>query len=104
MEGERSSIIDIMGNTSEAPLPEASTTSSSSDASSRGAASDVAKAEAEDTVDPHELAQSYDIRASSVTIGRIRQLESLRYFAERFRARVGGRDCPEAKRRLGRCL
>jgi hypothetical protein len=37
MEGERSPIIDIMGDMSKAPLPEASTASSSSDTSSRGA-------------------------------------------------------------------
>jgi hypothetical protein len=57
-------------------------TSSSSDASSRGVTRDVAEAGAEDAMDPRELAQSYDFEMSSVTVGRIRQLESLRYFAK----------------------
>jgi hypothetical protein len=33
-------------------------------------------------VDPHELVWSYEFRASLVTVGRIRQIESLGYFAE----------------------
>jgi hypothetical protein len=61
MEGEGSPVIDIVGDTSKALLPEASMTSSSSDASSGGATSDVAKAGAEDAMDSHELAQSYDL-------------------------------------------
>jgi hypothetical protein len=42
-------------------------------------ASDDVEAEAKDTivVDPREYARSYDFGASSVTVGRIRQLESL---------------------------
>jgi hypothetical protein len=46
MEGEGSPVIDIVGDASKGPLPEASTTSSSSDASSLGATSDVAEAKA----------------------------------------------------------
>jgi hypothetical protein len=80
MEGERSLIIAIMGDMSKAPLLEASPASSSSDASSGGATSDVA--EAEDAMDPRELVRSYDFGASLVTVGRIQQLESLGYFAE----------------------
>jgi hypothetical protein len=47
-------------------------------------ASDDVEAEAKDTivVDPREYARSYDFGASSVTVGRIRQLESLWYFTE----------------------
>jgi hypothetical protein len=51
-------------------------------ASSLEAASDVAEAKVEASVDPRELARSYDFRASSVMVSRIRQLESLRYFDE----------------------
>jgi hypothetical protein len=76
MEGEGSPVIDIMGDTSKALLPAASSASTSSDSSSREDASDVAKAIAEDVVDPHKLAWSYDFRISSVTVGCIRQLES----------------------------
>jgi hypothetical protein len=47
MEGEGSPVIDIVGDASKDPLPEASIASSLSDASSLGAASDVAEAEAE---------------------------------------------------------
>jgi hypothetical protein len=84
MKEERSLTLDIVGDVSKVPLPEVSTASSSSGASSGGAASDEAKAEAENTivVDPRESARSYDFGASSVTMGHIRQLESLRYFAE----------------------
>jgi hypothetical protein len=80
MEEERSLILDIVGDVSKVPLSEVSTDSSSSDASSGGgAASDEAKAKVEDTVvvDPREFARSYDFGASFVTVGRIRQLESL---------------------------
>jgi hypothetical protein len=82
MEGEGSPIIDIVGNAPKGPLLEASTASSSSDASSSGAASDVTETKAEASVDPHELTRSYEFRASSVTVGRIRLMESLSYFAE----------------------
>jgi hypothetical protein len=82
MEGEGSPVIDIVGDTSKALLLEASMTSSLSNASSGGATSDVVKAEAEDAMDSHELAQSYDFRTSLVSVWRIRQLESLRYFVE----------------------
>jgi hypothetical protein len=56
MEGEGSPVIDIVCDTSKALLPEASTTSSSSDSTSGGAARDVAEAGAGDTIDPRELA------------------------------------------------
>jgi hypothetical protein len=82
IEEEHSPIIDIVGDMPNAPLPEALMASSSSDASSGGAASDVAEIEAEDVVDPREHEQCYDFGASSVIVGRIQQLESLRYFAE----------------------
>jgi hypothetical protein len=68
MEEERLPMIDIMGDVMKASLPEALTGSSSSDASSVEAASDVVEAD----VDSHELTQSYDFGASSFTINRIR--------------------------------
>jgi hypothetical protein len=71
MEGEHSPILDIVGDASKVPLPEPSMASSSSNASLGGMASDVPKAEAEDTVDPHEFTWSYDFGDSSVTMGRI---------------------------------
>jgi hypothetical protein len=79
MEEERSLMIDIVGDVMKAPLPKASTSRSSSDASSGGAASDAVEADVEDIIDPRELARSYDFGASSVTVSRIRQLESLGY-------------------------
>jgi hypothetical protein len=82
MEDERSPIIDIMGDTSKAPLSEALMASSSSNASSRGAASDTAEVEAKDVMDLREHAQSYDFGVSSVIVGHIRQLETLRYFVD----------------------
>jgi hypothetical protein len=79
MEDKRSLILDIVGDVSKVPLPEVSKASSLSYASSAGAASDEAKAEAEDNivVDPRETVQCYDFRASFITVGRIQQLESL---------------------------
>jgi hypothetical protein len=82
MEGEGSPAIDIMGDALKGPSSEASTTSSSSDTSSSGVASDVAKTGAEASVESHKLTQSYEFGTSSVTVGRIRQMESLGYFAE----------------------
>jgi hypothetical protein len=64
-------MIDIVGVVTKAPLPEASSVSSLSDASSRGAASDAAEANIEDVVDPCKLAWSYDFGASSLTTSRI---------------------------------
>jgi hypothetical protein len=69
-------MIDIVGDVTKAPLCEASTGSSLSNAPSGGAASDAVEADIEDAVDTHELVRSYDFRASSVTVSRIRQLES----------------------------
>jgi hypothetical protein len=79
MEEECSPIFDIVGDASKVPLLEDSMASSSSGASIGGAASDEAEAEAEDTVvvDPRESLRSYDFGASSITVGRIQQLESL---------------------------
>jgi hypothetical protein len=82
MEGEGSHVIDIVGNAPRGPLPEALTASSSFDASSSRAASDVAETEDELSVDPRKLARSYEFGASSVTVGRIHQMESLGYFTE----------------------
>jgi hypothetical protein len=95
MEGEGSPVIDIVGDALKVLLPEASMASSSSDSSLGGLASDVAEAAAEDTVDLHKLVQSYDFRMSSVTVGRIRQLESLRYFAKGSAHEPGEETVPE---------
>jgi hypothetical protein len=56
MEEERSPMVDIMGDVMKAPLLEALTGTSLSNASSGGAASDAAEADIEDVVDPRELA------------------------------------------------
>jgi hypothetical protein len=82
MEVEGSPVIDIVGDAPKGPLPEASTASSFIRRLIIKAASDVAETEAEAYVDPHELARSYEFGFSSVTVGRIRQMESLGYFAE----------------------
>jgi hypothetical protein len=89
MEREGSPVIASMGDASKGPLPEALMAGSSSDASSVGVASDVAKPEAEVFVDPRELTQSYHFRASSVTVSHIQQLESLGYFAEGLACELG---------------
>jgi hypothetical protein len=67
-----------------APLSKASKTASSYDDSLEVAASDDAETQGEDALvmDPRKAAQSYDFGASSVTVGRIRQLETLGYFVE----------------------
>jgi hypothetical protein len=95
MEGEGSPVIDIVGDASKCPLPEDSITSSSTDASLVGASSVVAEAEAEVSADPLELAWSYEFRASLVTVGCIRQMESLGYFAEGSACEPGEEIVPE---------
>jgi hypothetical protein len=93
MEGEGFPILDVVGDESKVslsevsmkvPLSKVSTTGSSSDDSSEAVTSDDAETQVEDTLvlDPHEAVRSYDFGASSVTVGRIHQLESLGYFAE----------------------
>jgi hypothetical protein len=93
MEGEGSPILDVIGDVSKvpvlevsrkAPLSEASTTGSSSDDSLEMVTSYDIEAQAEDTLvmDPREAARSYDFGASSVTVGHIRQLNTLAYFAK----------------------
>jgi hypothetical protein len=59
MEGEGLPIIDIVGDAPKGPLLEASMASSSSDASSSGAASEVAEIKVEASVDPNKLAWSF---------------------------------------------
>jgi hypothetical protein len=86
-------VIDIVGDASKGHLPEASTASSSSDASSLGAASDIAEAKTEVFVDLCELARSYGFGALSVMVSHILQLESLRYFAKHSMYEPGERLC-----------
>jgi hypothetical protein len=95
MEGEGSPVINIVDDMSKALLPEALTSSSSSDSSLGEASSDVSEAGAGDTIDPRELAWSYDFEMSSVTVGRIRQLESLGYFVEGSAREPGEETIPE---------
>jgi hypothetical protein len=95
MEGEGSPVIDIMGDASKEPLLEASMASSSSGASSLGATSDVAKAEADVSMDPRKVMRSYDFRGSSVTVSHMWQLESLGYFAEGSARELGEVVVPE---------
>jgi acetylornithine deacetylase/succinyl-diaminopimelate desuccinylase-like protein len=84
MEEERSLILDIVGDEPEAPRLEVSAIGSSSEDSSGGGSGDDAVAKVEDigAVYPGKSARSYDFRASTVTMGCIRQLESLGYFTE----------------------
>jgi hypothetical protein len=74
MEEECSLILDIMGDKSEVPRPEVSTTSSLSEASSGGGSSDTTDAEAEGigAMDPRKSARSYDFGTSIITVSRIR--------------------------------
>jgi hypothetical protein len=72
MEGEGLPIIDIVGDAPKGPLPEASIASSLSDATSFGAASDVAEAKADVSMDPRKLTRSNNFKVSSVTVSRIR--------------------------------
>jgi hypothetical protein len=89
MSEECSPLLDVVGDVSEvarldAARLELSASSSSSEDSSGGGSSEDAEAEIEKVVvvDPHESARSYDFGLSTITVGRIRQLEALRYFAE----------------------
>jgi hypothetical protein len=84
MEGEGYPVHDVVGEVLKVPLPDVSMASSSSNNSSGGAASDDAETQAEDAIvmDPHKSARGYDFRASSFTMGRAHQLESLHYFAK----------------------
>jgi hypothetical protein len=97
MEEEHSLIIDIVGDESEVPQAEVSVTSSLSEDSSLGGSGDDAEAEVEDiiVVDPRESARSYDFRPSTVTVGCIRQLESLGYFVEGTVCEPGDETVPE---------
>jgi hypothetical protein len=95
MEGEGLPVIDIVEDASKGHLPEASTASSSSDASSLGAASDIAEAKTEVSVDLCELARSYGFGALSVMVSHILQLESLRYFAKHSMYEPGEETVPE---------
>jgi hypothetical protein len=90
MAEERSPLLNVVGDVLEVTWLETSVSSSSSEDSSGGGSSEDADVEAEAetesekvvVVDPRESAQSYDFRHSTITVGRIRQLETLRYFVE----------------------
>jgi hypothetical protein len=84
MAEEGSPILDIVGDEPEVPRLEESVTGSLSKGSSGGGSNDNADAEADDAgaMDPLESTRSYDFGASTIIVGRLRQLESLGYFAE----------------------
>jgi hypothetical protein len=64
-------------------LEMSASSSSSEDSSGGGYSEDVeAKIEKVVVVDPRESVRSYDFGLSTVTVGRIQQLEALRYFTE----------------------
>jgi hypothetical protein len=69
IEGEGYLLLDIVGDVLKVPLSEVSMTSTSSDDTSGGAASDDAETQVEDTIvmDPRESTRSYDFGASSIT-------------------------------------
>jgi hypothetical protein len=79
MEGEGSPVIDIMGDAPKGPLSEASTASSSFDASSSGPLAMLLKSKLR-LPWIHVNSRGAEFRASLVTVGRIRQMESLAYF------------------------
>jgi hypothetical protein len=84
MEEERSPILDIVGDGPEASRPEASAIGSSSRDTLSGGSKNGTDVEGEESgaMDPPESARSYDFGASTITVGCIRQLEALGYFAE----------------------
>jgi hypothetical protein len=84
MEEEHSPVLDIVGDEPKASLLEASVRGSSSGDTSSGESKNGANVEGKESrvVDPRESAWSYDFGASTVTVGRIQQLEALGYFAE----------------------
>jgi hypothetical protein len=86
MEGERSLILDVVGDETEVSWPEATMTGSLSGDTSSGRSRDGTDAQGEESgvVDPREFVWSYDFGASIVTVGHFRQLEALGYFAEGF--------------------
>jgi hypothetical protein len=85
MEGEHSPVIEwVVGGETEVSRPEETTTGSSSGDASSDKFGDGTYAPGEESkiVDPLESSRSYDFGASTATIGRIRQLETLGYFDE----------------------
>jgi hypothetical protein len=95
MEEEHSPVLDIVGDEPKASLLEASVRGSSSGDTSSGESKNGANVEGKESrvVDPRESAWSYDFGASTVTVGRIQQLEALGYFAEGSARERGGRGC-----------
>jgi hypothetical protein len=103
---ECSPLLYVVGDMSEvtrldATRPEASASSSSSEDSSRGGSSKDVDVEAETktekvvVVDPRESVRSYDFMLSTIIVGRIQQLETLRYFSEGFAHEPGEETIPK---------
>jgi hypothetical protein len=85
MAGEQSPVPEeVVGAEAEVPRSEVTRTDSSSgeDTSDHSRDDTGDQDEESGAVDPCESSQSYDFGPSTVTIGRIRQLEALGYFAE----------------------
>jgi hypothetical protein len=84
VEVERSPILDVVGDDTEVSRLEATTIGSLSGDTLSGRTRDGIDAQGKESeaVDPRDSMWSYDFGASTVTVGRIRQLEALGYFAE----------------------
>jgi hypothetical protein len=85
MAGEHSPVPEeVVGGEAEVPRPEVTMTDSSSgeDTSDRSRDDTSDQDEGSGAVDPRESSRSYNFGPSTVTVGRIRQLEALGYFAE----------------------
>jgi hypothetical protein len=85
MEGERSPVPEeVVAGEAEVSRPKAIATGSSSggDSSDRSGDGTGGHDEESRAVDPREFEQSYDFGLSTVTVGRIRQLEARGYFIE----------------------
>jgi hypothetical protein len=97
MEGERSPILDVVGEEAEVSRPEVSVTGSSSEDTSSGGSENGANVEGEESgaVNPRESVRSYDFGALTVTVGRIRQLEVLGYFVEGSTCELGEEVVPD---------
>jgi hypothetical protein len=98
MAGEHSRVLEeAVGGEAEVPRLEVIATDSSSEGDTRDWSRDDTGDQDEESgaVDPREFAWSYDFGPSTITVGRIRQLEALGYFAEAFAHELGEEVIPE---------
>jgi hypothetical protein len=85
MVGEHSLVPEeVVGGEAEVPRPEVTVTDSSfgEDTSDRSRDDTSDQDKESGVVDPRESSRSYDFGPLTVTVGRIRQLEALGYFAK----------------------